>query len=209
MRILLHKHSAQLLTLLRVILVFVAIILMSADAFALRICGLYLVTLAAFLDGVDGYVARRLNISSPLGGVIDILGDRITENVLFVFFACKNTLPLYVPLIFLTRSFLADFVRSVNYHNGIAPFRGHPSRLGQFLVASSFARSLYLTTKFGLFLTAGLLVAGGEREFPIGTVYFLQQSVLWLSGITVTFCILRFILLAHDSRKTLIREFQK
>lgn len=42
-----------------------------------RIVALLIFTVAAILDGVDGYIARRYNQKSELGAVLDPLGDKL------------------------------------------------------------------------------------------------------------------------------------
>ncbi len=48
-------------------------------------------TVAAIaLDGLDGYLARSRGLATALGAQIDILGDRIVENLFFTFFAVSG-----------------------------------------------------------------------------------------------------------------------
>jgi len=67
---------------------------------------------AFLLDGIDGLLARRFNNSNNIGSFIDTLGDRITENIILVFLAYKKLIPLFIPVVFISRSFIADFIRS-------------------------------------------------------------------------------------------------
>lgn len=47
------------------------------------------------LDILDGFVARRLNQTSTLGGFVDIFVDRIVEMILWVYFTISaNVLPI-------------------------------------------------------------------------------------------------------------------
>ena len=60
-----------------------------------------LLTVAAIaLDGVDGYVARTRGMATPLGAQLDILGDRVVENLFFTFFAVSGLISLWVPVLF-------------------------------------------------------------------------------------------------------------
>src|SRR5580658_1413807 len=77
---------------------------------------------AIALDGVDGYLARRFNLGTPLGAQLDILGDRVIENIFFIYFAVCGEISLWVPVIFFVRGTLADFLR------GIAATRGPDAR---------------------------------------------------------------------------------
>ncbi len=42
-----------------------------------RLAGLLCFAIAAILDGVDGYIARRYNQRSELGAILDPLGDKL------------------------------------------------------------------------------------------------------------------------------------
>ncbi|MDY6935492.1 MAG: CDP-diacylglycerol--serine O-phosphatidyltransferase [Spirochaetota bacterium] len=59
-----------------------------------------LILAAALLDGLDGPVARRLNVSSPLGGELDSLADCVTFGVAPGYLAYKaylseSTIPMF------------------------------------------------------------------------------------------------------------------
>ena len=58
---------------------------------------------ALVMDWLDGYLARRLGCESKVGGVLDIVGDRIAENVWWVVFAWLHVIPLWVPIVVLSR----------------------------------------------------------------------------------------------------------
>src|SRR5580704_2222709 len=57
------------------------------NALAADIAAVALTIAAIALDGVDGYLARRRGMATPLGAQLDILGDRVVENLFFTFFA--------------------------------------------------------------------------------------------------------------------------
>ena len=77
---------ANLITLFRLILVFVVISLFGVHVY-LDILLVGLIGLILFLDAVDGYVARRLNQASDFGALFDIVSDRIVECIFWVYFA--------------------------------------------------------------------------------------------------------------------------
>ena len=76
-------------------------------------------TIAAIaLDGVDGYLARTRGMATPLGAQLDILGDRVVENLFFTFFAVAGLISLWLPILFFVRGTVIDFLR------GLAGARG-------------------------------------------------------------------------------------
>ena len=80
----------NLITIGRLILVFVVVALFQKSVYLdLLMVGLTAVILA--LDAVDGYVARKFKMTSDFGALFDIVGDRIVENVYWIFCPCCST----------------------------------------------------------------------------------------------------------------------
>ena len=111
-------------------------------------------------DGLDGYVARRRKSTSQFGAVFDIAGDRIVENALWVIFAELQLIPVWIPLLVLTRSFVVDGLRSISYAEGMTAFGERNmmrSELTEWLTAGRFMRTLYGYAKaFGFLFLTGL-----------------------------------------------------
>jgi len=184
------------------------IFLLNNTSPASRISGLVLLIVVAILDWFDGYVARTFNISSKTGALMDTLGDRITENLLLVFFAYKGLVPLAVALIFVARSFASDFIRYLSYKNGVGTFAINKSKLGIFFVSSRPSRVIYLVFKITIFALASLalvleLIVKGANVYFIG----LQNFIFYGSIVLVVFNLLRFVLLVYDSRAVLKEVF--
>lgn len=206
------KNFANFIVLFRSLLVFIIILFLSLDSLSWKIAGLALLIFIAILDWVDGHVARRYNISSKLGGLIDTLGDRITENLLIVFFAYRNLIPIFVPLIFVARSFISDFIRYLGYQNNISTFAINKSRLGIIFVASRASRVLYLLFKIIIFSLGGTILVMESSVSPnslnLNTLLInLKYTMYYGSILLVLFNLLRFVLLIYDSRPILRKSF--
>lgn len=76
------RNLANLITLIRVIMIFTAVGLLNQGNMLWRKWGVIILCLAFLLDGLDGYIARKTNFSNKIGSLVDTLGDRITENVI-------------------------------------------------------------------------------------------------------------------------------
>ncbi len=83
------------------------------EAIAIGTCALVLTICAVALDGVDGYLARRLRMTSMIGAQLDIWGDRVIENLFFIYFAGAGQISIWVPVIFFVRGVLTDFLRDI------------------------------------------------------------------------------------------------
>jgi len=208
----LFENSANLISMVRIFLVFVIILLFNSPVLTFKILGLIFLFIIVWLDWLDGYLARRLNISSNIGGLLDTLSDRITENLFLVFFAYRRLIPIWVPLIFIARSFCADFIRYLNFSEGIGTFAINKSKLGFYIVASKTSRVIYLLCKFFIFYLGAILIimqdlnVESQKQIFIVLKYILLYSSIFL----VILNLMRFIFLIYDSRfilkKKLIKE---
>ncbi len=111
------KVAANIITVGRVLLAFIAIGLLSLGFYPAIIAAL-LTILVIYLDSLDGYVARKLGLASEFGALLDITGNRIVENIYWIYFAVTSQISFWVPVIIITRSFLVDTVRSVAFAEG-------------------------------------------------------------------------------------------
>lgn len=179
---------ANLITLSRVVLLFVSIALLYRGAYELALLATVLLLIVFASDAIDGIVARRRGSATVFGAVFDIAGDRVVENALWIVFADLGAIGVWAPLLVMTRGFLVDGVRSVALGAGRTPFGEKTmqrSTVTRFLAASRFMRALYGVAKLVAFaFLAGLITAGmaGGRRDPLTWLYG-QQAFLtagWL-----------------------------
>ena len=151
---------ANLITIGRLILLFIVIGMIYWGSAGVILIAILLVALVFAGDGIDGYVARRTNSTSQFGAVFDIAGDRIVENALWVIFAELQLIPVWIPLVVLTRGFIVDGIRSISYAEGMTAFGERNmmrSSFTRWLTAGRFMRTLFGWTKaFGFLFLTGL-----------------------------------------------------
>src|SRR5690606_34088673 len=156
---------ANAITIGRLVLLFVVIwLLYHGSVTVIAACMLLLMIVFAG-DGLDGWVARKQGTTSTFGAVFDILGDRIVENALWVIFADLDLIPVWIPLMVLTRGFIVDGLRSMSYSEGKTPFGKNnmmKSPITEWLTAGRFMRAFFGWAKAAgfVFLTG---LAGYER----------------------------------------------
>jgi len=134
-------------------------------------------------DGIDGWVARRRGSTSHFGAVFDIAGDRVVETVLWVVFADLDLVPIWVPLLVVTRGSIVDALRSLSYAEGMTAFGERNmmrSALTQWLTAGRFMRGFYGMAKaVGFVFLAGLLgYESGGRNGWLWSLYSVDP-VRW------------------------------
>jgi CDP-diacylglycerol--glycerol-3-phosphate 3-phosphatidyltransferase len=208
--------AANIITLGRIILVF-GVVLLFQGSFYLRWLAVALTILVIYLDSLDGYVARKLGVASDFGALFDITGDRIVEHIYLIFFTAMGVLNFWVPIIFVTRSFLVDTLRSVAYtREGKTPFGDKTmmkSRLTQFLTASRFSRAVYGVSKVVVFVLLGAILAfqqgyrQGIRWIPesyFRDLVLITEVIVW---IMVALNLIRGIPVLIDGRYYLFDKY--
>lgn len=163
---------ANLITVARLVLLFIVIWLIYIGNAQVVVGCMLLIAFVFASDGLDGWVARRRGSTSTFGAVFDILGDRIVENALWVVFADMELIPVWVPLLVLTRGFIVDGLRSLSYSEGKTPFGADnmmKSALTEWLTAGRFMRAFFGWAKAAgfVFLTG---LAGYESLDTAGTL---------------------------------------
>lgn len=152
-----------------------------------------LLMLVIAADGLDGWVARKRNETSTFGAVFDIAGDRIVENVLWIIFADLGLIPIWVPLLVISRGFIVDGLRSLSMQEGMTAFGEKNMMRSSFtiwLTAGRFMRAFFGYAKALAFVFLCGLAAWQHHDTTdtlIGRVYsqewyrYLGWSLVWLA----------------------------
>jgi CDP-diacylglycerol--glycerol-3-phosphate 3-phosphatidyltransferase len=129
-------------------------------------------------DWLDGHLARKLNQSSTLGSVLDIAADRMAEAVLWIVLADLQTIPVWIPIVVISRGILTDTIRGYALRFGYSGF-GQESmqqtRLGKFITGSPVMRSGYAVLKAFSFTWLFLCLAARELAPHVD---FIPQTLL-------------------------------
>jgi phosphatidylglycerophosphate synthase len=186
-------------TVLRVAIGFAAVSLFGRGTWA-NLAAVVLTVASIALDALDGHLARKKKLATPIGAQLDVLGDRMIENVYFTYFAVVGMVSLWLPVLFFARGAATDFLR------GLAMKAGHSgwgangllqTWWGCALVASRWSRGLYAAMKCLCFCYLGLELAltrgpvaligtlAGDAHMTIRT---LAHTLTWA---TAAFCLMR------------------
>jgi CDP-diacylglycerol--glycerol-3-phosphate 3-phosphatidyltransferase len=210
--------EANIITLARIVLVFVGIGLFSFG-FYFDLVAAILVVIIIYMDALDGIVARRLNIASKLGALLDITGDRIVENAYWIYFATIGLVSYWVPLVVITRSFVIDSLRSLAFSKGKTAFGKETmmrTPIMRFLTASRLSRAVYGTSKAVIFAyLAGIVVLESAQgqfgmdlpEALMTAVYGIKEVLVY---IVVIMCVVRGIPVVYDGWPMLVeKQFER
>lgn len=103
--------------------------------------------IAAISDFVDGWLARKLGLVTPMGKLLDPLADKILVAAAFVYLSAKGFCPVWVTVLIIGREFLVTGLRQ------IAMEAGHvmaADRLGKWKTAMQLAFCITCLTWFAL-----------------------------------------------------------
>ncbi len=203
---------ANLITIIRVILLFVGIGFIYSRNIYGSMLAFWIVIFVFLMDWIDGYVARRRGESTPFGAVLDIMGDRIVESSLWVVFAHIQLIPVWIPVVVIVRGIITDSLRSVALTKGRTPF-GEKTMVrtaaGRLIVSSRLSRAVYGSAKVVTFcyLILYLGYADGLKTSPPlftpdwqATLHGVGMALVY---ITVFMCIVRAIPVITDSAEYL------
>lgn len=187
------------ITLLRVATGFLAVALFGRNAW-MNLLAVALTVTAIALDALDGHIARTKKLATPEGAQIDILGDRMIENMYFTYFAVVGMVSLWLPMLFFARGAATDFLRSLAMkagHSGWGTNAMLQTKWARALVASRWSRSAYATLKCLCFCYLGLelaLIRGPVALVGSVTVDLhatIRAGAQLLTWMTAAFCVLR------------------
>lgn len=194
---------ANTITILRVILAFVVISLLfnnmslGTNGF---LAAFIMTVIVIWFDGLDGYIARKFNESSKFGAMLDILGDRIVENIYWLVFAIIGWVPVWIPIVVLTRGLITDGLRSVAMEQGYTAFGSSTmmqSKIGKFIVASNLVRGGYAVLKAVAFCF--LILANMRAEYPYKDIVTIVAY--FSTYVAVFLCVLRGIPVIIESKR--------
>ncbi len=131
------------ITLSRLILTAAFIIFVAWESTWGHVTALILFLVAAASDYVDGWLARKMNLVTPLGKLLDPLADKILVSAAFVFLTAKGICPVWITALIIGREFLVTGLRQIAIE------------AGQVLAADNLGK--WKTTFQLIYLIAGLI----------------------------------------------------
>ena len=121
---------------------------------------------AAITDALDGYIARKKNIVTDFGKLMDPLADKIMVMSAFVCFTAAGILHPIITIVILAREFLITGLRSIATSKGkviAADIWGKAKTVSQyaFIIVTLIRRSVVpgLEGFFGIIATFTIVVA--------------------------------------------------
>jgi len=144
----------------------------------------FLFTAAAWSDFLDGFLARRYNITSNLGSLLDLLADKILVSSILIFlvFYTGNIYLLILTITIILREISISSLRLFLVSNGVEISNITPDKYGKlktFLQMLSLSLLLIYPLFGNVFLTSVLILLLISTFFSI--LSFLNYLKVWSS----------------------------
>lgn len=140
-------------------------------------CWLFLA--AALSDGLDGFLARALKQTTPLGAALDTVADKALGVVTLVMLTLEDAIPLWVTLAILARDSVI-VLGALSYRGLAGHLEIHPTWLGKMHMFAEFALLALVLGSLAKLLAAGVwldwLFAG---VFAIALASGVQYVWIW------------------------------
>ena len=97
--------------------------------------------IASLTDFLDGYIARKLNLVTDFGKLMDPLVDKILTSAVFIILSKENMIPAWITITIISREFLVTGLRLLASNQGkvlSADSLGKWKTTSQIIVASYF-----------------------------------------------------------------------
>ena len=174
-------NIANQLTILRIFLAFICMGLILNFSFSSLVLGLIIFILSSLTDYFDGYLARKRNIISDLGKILDPIADKILVLGVFLAFLEKGLVNSWLVILIMIREFF------------ITGLRIFALRQGKVMEAQSFGKHKTVTQITSIIIILILLII--ERvvlNLPQPWVWFEEfrsittfWAMVWVAIVTV------------------------
>ncbi len=149
------------------------------------ICGVIFI-IASLTDFVDGYIARKYNLVTDFGKLMDAIADKILVNSVLIILAAQGFIHPIIPVVIIMRDTFVDSIRMIASGKGKVIPAG---KLGKVKTASMMV-GLVLTlfynlpfelwnlqvADFLLVLATVLSVISGIQYYSANKEYFSQET---------------------------------
>jgi len=120
------------LSILRILFIPIIVLFIASREDGLLLASCLLFIIAGITDGLDGYLARKMSLTSRLGLYLDPIADKLLVTSVLITLTYYHQVPLWGTLILVGREFLINGLRAFYAMEGIAIY---PSSFGKIKTA--------------------------------------------------------------------------
>jgi CDP-diacylglycerol---glycerol-3-phosphate 3-phosphatidyltransferase len=117
------------LSVIRILFIPIIIILISSEEEELMLASCLLFIIAGITDGLDGYLARKMSMTTKLGLYLDPIADKLLVSSVLITLTYYRLVPLWVTIILVAREFLINGLRSFYAMEGVTIYPSFSGKL--------------------------------------------------------------------------------
>lgn len=158
------------LTTLRVLLIPAFMFFFSSDMASGHLIATIIFIAASLTDFLDGYLARKWNLVSNFGKIMDPFADKLLVLTALIYLAIEGTIPGWIVIIIIGRELLVTSLRALAADNGVILAARN---LGKYKTATQMFSIIFLT--LGIHLIGMILLYIAVALTIISLVDYLMQ----------------------------------
>ena len=145
----------------------------------LYIIGGVIFLIASLTDFIDGNIARKRNLVTDFGKVMDAIADKVLVNGVLVVLACNGVINEIIPVIIITRDIFVDSIKMVAGSKGKAVGASILGKLKTICMMSGLTLTFFYNIPFELInldVANGLLYIACVLSIISGVQYYLVNK---------------------------------
>ena len=194
------------LTVFRILLVPVFVVLFIYTSIPLNFLWAFIVfTIASLTDLLDGKIARKYNLVTTFGKLMDPLADKILVMAAMLCFVGQKTTPAWVVILILSREFLVTSLRLVAAGDGLviaADIWGKVKTVTQMLWVIFTLLAVWTQSDQAL-LFPNHPVSYSAPPAPVIILLVVSELLMWAA---VTFTVLSGFNYCYKNRNVFLRD---
>lgn len=163
------------LTLLRVILIIPFCVFLCLEGWSCQLVAALIFIIASVTDMLDGYIARRDNLITDFGKLVDPIADKLLVTSAMIFMVAQNRMSALVVLLFVAREFIVSAFRMLAASRGTVIAA---DKLGKYKTVTQMIAIVMLILFKPLGDTQPLLGTAGSVTADIVTFAALILSII-------------------------------
>lgn len=168
------------LSIIRILFIPVIVYFISTQEDGLLLASCLLFIIAGITDGLDGYLARKMGLTSRLGVYLDPIADKLLVSSVLITLTYYHQVPLWVTLILVGREFLINGLRAFYAMEGIAVY---PSSSGKIKTALQITGISFLLFNVSNALMDALINRIGLVIIYVALFFSIYSAVGYLTAL--------------------------
>ena len=164
------KYLPNILTIIRFLLVPIAVVFALYDNYILAIT---VIAIASLTDILDGYIARKYNCITDFGKLMDPLADKFMQIAMLVALVIKDAIPSWILVIFVIKDLILVSGSVFLYKKDFVVYSCWYGRLATVLI--------YLAVIFSMTI----------KQFGLDSFYMMNQYIYYVAtALTIFSCVM-------------------